>query len=517
MHRTRHSLAVAVLTILAAPAANAQAFRTDNPVVRAMWAEGMERSQVERLAQVLMDSIGPRLSGSPGFASAVDWLLATYSSWGVSARREQYGTWRSWRSGTAHVDLIAPRVRTLDARLLAWSVGTGGRAIEGDVVVLPRVASDAEASAFLQTVRGRFVLASAPEVMCRPDQDLERLARPATVERIRAQRRDAAADWAARLRGFGGQAQLQRRLDESGAAGILTMTWSGGWGVNKIFSTSAERVPAFDVSCEDYGLLYRLASNRQGPRLRVSADAQPGAETPMFNVIAELRGTELPDEYVVLSAHLDSWHAASGATDNGTGTIMMLEAMRILRAAYPNPRRTIVVGHWGGEEQGLNGSNAFLTDHPEVVAGLQAAFNQDNGTWRIEHLQAQGFLHAGGNLARWISQIPAELTESIRLDFPGQQENPGSDHSSFICRGIPGFRLQSHYAEYRQYTWHTNLDTFDKIVLDDLRTNATLVAMLAWAASEDRERVPRERALLTGPGGQPRSWPPCGAVRRTSR
>lgn len=512
--RSRLTAALAVIALFAARSTRAQTFRSDDPVIRAMWSEGMERSQVERLAQVLMDSIGPRLSGTQGFTSAVEWLVATYGSWGVPARREQYGTWRSWRQGPAHVDLIAPRVRTLDARLLAWSAGTQGRAVEGEVVVLPRVADEAEAAAFLRTLRGKFVLISMPEPTCRPTQELERLARPATVERIQARRRELAADWAARTRAFGGAVQLQQRLEDSGAAGLLTLFWSGGWGVNKVMSTAAERVPAFDLSCEDYGLLYRLATNRQGPRIRVTAEAQGGAESPMFNVIAELRGSELPDEYVVLSAHLDSWHSASGATDNGTGTIMMLEAMRILRATYPHPRRTIIVGHWGGEEQGLNGSNAFLTDHPEVVAGLQAAFNQDNGTWRIEHLQAQGFSRAGANLARWISQIPAELTEGIRLDFPGQQENPGSDHSSFICRGIPGFRLQSHYAEYRQYTWHTNLDTFDKVVLDDLMNNATLVAMLAYAASEDRERVPRDRALLIGPGGQPRAWPTCGPVRR---
>jgi Zn-dependent M28 family amino/carboxypeptidase len=237
----------------------------------------------------------------------------------------------------------------------------------------------------------------------------------------------------------------------------------------------------------------------------------------MFNVVAELRGSELPDEYVLLSAHLDSWHGATGATDNGTGTITMLEAMRILKAAYPRPRRTILVGHWGGEEQGTIGSLAFGEDHPEVVRGLQAVFNQDNGTWRFETIEGQGFIGAGPNLARWVSQLPAELSDSLRLQLPGPQANTGSDHTSFVCRSAPAFRLQSPYAEYRQYTWHTNRDTYDKIAFDDLRQNATTAAMLAYAASEDPTRTSRDVAILpAGPGGQARSWPTCGRARRSS-
>ena len=136
---------------------------------------------------------------------------------------------------------------------------------------------------------------------------------------------------------------------------------------------------------------------------------------PAFNVVGRIPGTELPDEYVLLSAHLDSWDGASGATDNGTGTIMMVEAMRILKVAYPNPRRTIVVGHWGGEEQGLIGSTAFAADNQEVIDGLQAGFNQDNGTWRIDYIRMMGFTGAGAHFARWFSAIPTEITDHIEL------------------------------------------------------------------------------------------------------
>ena len=259
--------------------------------------------------------------------------------------------------------------------------------------------------------------------------------------------------------------------------------------------------------------MHRLASRDQGPRIRLDARSQAKGEVPVGNVIGVLPGTELPDEYVLLTAHLDSWDGASGATDNGTGAIMMLEAMRILKETYPNPRRTIMVTHWSSEEQGLIGSGAFAEDHPEVVNGLQAAFNQDNGTWRIDFIRMQGFAEAGGNFGKWFGKIPDEITRHIELDIPGIPERGGSDHMSFICRGVPGFRLQSHYPDYRQYTWHTDLDTFDKVVLDDLRNNATLAAMLAYQASEDPDRVPNTQ--ITMPEGQ--TWPGCGPVPRTTR
>jgi carboxypeptidase Q len=151
-----------------------------------------------------------------------------------------------------------------------------------------------------------------------------------------------------------------------------------------------------------------------------------------------------------------------------------------------------------------------------VIQGLQVAFNQDNGTWRVETLEAQGFLKAGGNLARWVAQLPAEMTDSVKLQVPGPQANTGSDHTSFVCRPVPAFRLQSSYSEYRQYTWHTNRDTYDKVVFDDLKNNATMAAMLAYAASEDQEKTSREVSTLPPlPNGQARPWPKCGKARRS--
>ena len=501
------SLSFAVGTLPAC----AQMFPTDDPVISQIWSLGMENSQVYLLSQALLDPIGPRLTGSPEHSAAIDWILGKYEEWGISARREQYGTWLGWRRGISHIDLIEPRVRSLEGIMLAWSPGTDGP-IEGDAVLLPQVSSRAEYDAWLETIRGKIVLVSFAEPTCRPDEVWERLATPESFTRLQVQREASRAAWNARLNeaGFRRGSEIIGSIEEAGAIGVISSRWSAGWGVNKIFSSSTETIPSFDLSCEDYGLVFRLAENAQGPRLRLEAESEALGEVPAFNVVGEIRGTEKPDEYVVLSAHLDSWDAAAGATDNGTGTITMLEAMRILRQVYPNPKRTIVVGHWGGEELGLVGSGAFAEDHPEVIDGLQAAFNQDNGTWRIEYIRMMGFTGAGEHFTDWFSKIPNEITRHIELDIPGVPERGGSDHMSFVCHGAPGFRLQSHYPMYRQYTWHTNRDTFDKIVFDDLKSNATLTAMLVYLASEDPELLPRDQRVL--PNGE--EWPRCYPPRR---
>ncbi|MDP9349522.1 MAG: M20/M25/M40 family metallo-hydrolase, partial [Gemmatimonadota bacterium] len=295
--------------------------------------------------------------------------------------------------------------------------------------------------------------------------------------------------------------------------------WNRGWGVNFNYARArTERIPTVDLSCEDSGLVFRLAEKGQGPQLRVNVDAQLRGDVPVHNTLAEIRGSRLPDEYVVLSAHFDSWDGASGATDNGTGTATMMEAMRILKQVYPRPRRTILVGHWNGEEQGLNGSRAFVADHPEIVKGVQALFNQDNGTGRIENVSMQGFTRAEGYFSRWFSRLPQELVKEIKVTAPGTPSTGGSDHSAFLCAEVPAFMLGSRSWDYGTYTWHTNRDTYDKVVFDDLRRNATLIAMLAYLAAEEPERVSRERRtdLVNTLTGQAGVWPECQQPARSA-
>lgn len=496
----------------------AQTFAVEDPVLRQIWQEGMENSQLPRLAQALMDSIGPRLTGSPGHKAANDWAVAMYRGWGITARNEQYGTWRGWRRGITHVDLIQPRLRTLEGTLLAWSPGTRGQ-VEGSLVILPDVKDTAEFTAWLPRAKDMFVLISFPQPTCRPDSHWEQNGTEESVRRMKEAREAGLTAWNARVRATGLTTnELPARLEEAGARAVVASNWSNGWGVNKIFQARTQRVPTVDLSCEDYGLLFRLTENHQNPMIRVEAESEFLGEVPTYNTIAEIPGGAMPREYVMLSAHYDSWDASSGATDNGTGSVTMMEATRILKTVYPNPKRTILVGHWSGEEQGLNGSRAFVADHPEIVQGLQALFNQDNGTGRVVNVSAQGLVDAGGPLGRWFARLPNEITRHIRLDFPGMPGGGGSDYASFICAGAPGFSLSSTGFDYGMYTWHTNRDTFDKLVFDDLKNNATLTAMLVYLASEDPERVPRERRELfpvSPNSGQPGSWPQCREAQRS--
>ena len=521
----RRTFIAMLLLVGAAAPANAQVFHVppsgfavENPVLRRLWSLGMDSSQAPALAQALLDSIGPRLTGSPGMEAAQAWLLQTYAGWHVTARQERYGTWRAWRRGISHLDLVAPRVRSLEGQMLAWSAGTpGGEPVRAPVIILPDLPDSAAFVAWLPQARGKFVLASFPQPTCRPDDSWQHWALPATTDSITARRAAALRAWTARIAHTGyefryGQHSLLRRLAQAGAAGLLTNEWSRGWGTDRIFGVEEVGAPVVDVACEDYGLLFRLAEHGQGPVVVLQAQAETGGEVPVFNVVAELRGTELPSEYVVLSAHLDSWDGGSGALDNGTGTIMMLEAMRILALAYPHPRRTILVGHWSGEEQGLEGSRAFVADHPQIVDSLQAAFNQDDGTGRIAFMDASGFTQAAGNLARYLVNLPGELTRDIKFTFPGPA-SPPADQASFTGCGAPAFVLSGLDWDYFQYTWHTSRDTYDKISFDDLERNATLVAMLAYLAAEDPQFMPRERRTIVQlrPDGTPHPWltPAC--------
>ena len=503
--------------------AAAQSFPSDNPVIRAIWAEGVERSQVYELGQVMMDSIGPRLTGSPAMSGANDWALAKYAEWGIEAYTEQYGTWRGWERGINHIDLIAPRVRTLEGMAAAWSPATDGP-VEAEVVILADAGSPGAFEASLSEMRGKFVLVSRPEPSCRAPDNLEQFARPETTARMAAERERAIAEWDARVGNTGFDARaLPEALNAADPAGIIRSQWSEGWGVNKIFGTRTQRAPVLDLSCEAYGLLYRLAENDQGPVLRVDAQARFLGEVPVSNAFAVIPGSAEPEEYVILGGHYDSWDGSDGALDNGTGAVAIMEAMRILKHAVPNPRRTIIGALWNGEEQGLNGSRAFVEDHPEILERTHTVFNVDHGNGPVTFIPMQGFAAAAGRFGEWLAKIPSELSNLVTLEVPGMPEAGGTDHASFLCAGVPAFsfhvgagRSAMNIADNRWdtsiYTWHTNRDSFDKIVFEDLRDDAVMTAMFAYLAATDPTPMPRDKRAM--PDGS--AWPDCRPPARSS-
>jgi len=472
--------------------------------------EAQENSQLESLAQELLDGIGPRLVGTPQMKNAHDWAVSKYQQWGIEARNEPFGTWRGWERGLSHMDMLEPRVQSLRGTQLAWSPSTSKKGVTAEVITLPKVAHPEEFKAWLPNVKGKIVLISRMEPTGRPDYNWEKYATKESFEKMKIERDSLYNNWSENMENTGYNSRsIIEVLENAGAVGLISSYWSRGFGTNKIFSARTKKIPTVSLELEDYTLVYRLAARGQKPVVNITALSKELGEVPTFNTIGEIRGSEKPEEYVLLSAHFDSWDGGTGATDNGTGSLVMMETMRVLKKMYPNPKRTIIVGHWGSEEQGLNGSRAFVEDHPEIVANIQAVFNQDNGTGRVVNLSGQGFLHSYEYLGRWLHSVPNEVSKHIQTNFPGTPGGGGSDYASFVAAGAPAFNLSSLDWSYRDYTWHTNRDTYDKLIFDDIRNNVILTAVLTYMASEDPERSSREKSVLpvSKRTGKQMTWP----------
>jgi hypothetical protein len=489
--------------------------QAQDQVINDIIKEARENSQLKAIGHELMDGIGPRLVGSPQMQQAHDWAVEKYKGWGIEARNEKWGEWRGWERGITHIDMVAPWTRSLAGTQLAWSPSSPKGGAAGEVVMIPMLEDAAAFKKWLPSVKGKYVMISAPQITGRPDYNWEEFATPESFAKMKADRSAMNDAWSERLRNTGeGRRELPVVLEEAGALGIITSYWSQGFGANKIFSASTKKVPTVDISLEDYGLLFRLVESGKKPMINLNAQSKETGVVPTFNTIAEIKGTEKPDEYVMLSAHFDSWDGGTGATDNGTGTIMMMEVMRVLKEIYPNPKRTIIVGHWGSEEQGLNGSRAFVEDHPEMMDKIQALFNQDNGTGRVASVSGQGFVDSYEYLGRWMNKVPRDITKDIETTFPGNPGGGGSDYASFVAAGVPAFSLSSLNWSYFNYTWHTNLDTYDKIVFDDVQNNVIMAAIMVYMASEEPEQVNREIRIPLDRIGNPTAWP---AVRSPTR
>ena len=491
--------------------ASTSLFAQDQKIINNIVKEVNENSQLEKLAHELLDVVGPRLVGSPQMKQANDWAVKKYSDWGISAKNEKWGEWAGWERGVTHIDLISPRVRTLEGTQLAWSPSTNGKNINAEAIILPKITDSSSFQKWLPSVKGKIVLISMNQLSGRPEKNWEEFATKDLFEKYKKEKAEATKAWAAGLAKTGyTNKTLPVALENAGAVAVVINNWSQGFGVDKIFGANTTKVPTLDLSVEDYGLVYRLALNGNKPMLKIESESKKLGIVPTFNTIAELKGKQKPNEYVMLSAHFDSWDGASGATDNGSGTILMMEAMRILKKFYPNPKRTILVGHWGSEEQGLNGSRAFVEDHPEIVNNLQALFNQDNGTGRVVNIGGQGFAKSKDYITRWLAAVPDTIKNQIKTSFPGMPGAGGSDFASFVAAGALGYSLSSTSWDYGTYTWHTNRDSYDKLVFDEIRSNVILAAIMVYMACEDPEKTSNEKATalpVNERTGKPATWP----------
>ncbi|OJU75852.1 MAG: peptidase M28 [Bacteroidetes bacterium 47-18] len=490
-------------------------------VIRNIQQEAHRHSQLELLGQELVDDIGPRLIGSPAYRASQDWVIRTYNGWGIEAWNENYGQWQSWERGKTVVEMTYPRYSQLRGIQLAWSPATPkGKPVSAEVITLPAGLDSLGFRRWLPSVKGRIVLISRPELSGRPAETWEKNALGAHYSQFTTRRDSLQQTWNTYMKNIGyTAATLPKAVEAAGAVAVLSSYWSGGWGASRIFAARTERIPNIDIALEDYNMLYRMAERGQKPKVSVQATSGSQGLQPVANTIGLIKGREKPEEYIMLSAHLDSWDGGTGATDNGTGTILMMEVMRILKKHYPNPRRSVIVGHWGGEEQGLNGSRAYIEDHPEMRDKISVLFNQDNGTGRISRISGNGFLDAYDYFGRWLQYVPDLNKKELSLTFPGEPGKGGSDYASFLPYDIPAFFLLGNSWDYGTYTWHTQLDTYDKIVFEDMRMNAETIAILVYLACEEPEMFSRRKAELPVDlkSGKRTEWPKAQDANRHGR
>lgn len=505
-----------LLTIYA-PLLQAQ---VDTNILNAFQKEAQDQSTIRLLGMELIDGIGPRLTGTPQFQQANDWLVKTYSRWHITAENETYGKWKGWERGTSSGKMIYPRFQTLEVRQLAWSPASPKeRPIEAEVIALPNLSDSISFQRWLPSVKGKVVLISQPRFSGRPEESWKANALEGDYQTYLKDIKQEDSLWQAQLKAMAiTEKSVQKQLEKAGAVALLSSSWSGGWGSSRIFGTKTEQIPHFDLILEDYQLLMRFLSRGITPRVQLQAESKHLGEVAVQNTIARIESPSNPEEYVMLSAHLDSWDPATGATDNGTGTLLMMEVMRLLKKHYPNPKRTIMVGHWGGEEQGLLGSRSFVADHQDLMPKISVLFNQDNGTGRISWINGLGFLDAYDYFDRWMKYLPAENREAIKTHFPGSAGRPNSDYAAFLPYDVPSFFLISEGWDYGTYTWHNNYDSYDKIVWSELERNAVTIATFVYLACEEPEMFSRKKAQLplNIKTGKRQEWPKAKPVERNS-
>ena len=519
-HRAAAALLAAGIAIAAAPALRAQApaDRVDAALLARIRVEALERSRVMETLSWLTDVHGPRLTGSPAARRAGDWAARTLAGWGASgARLEPWGPFgRGWSSEGFALAVVAPHPYPVIAYPGAWTPGTAG-AVRAEAVVA-QLDSEPDLARYRGRLRGRFVLVGAPrevppsyapQATRYSDAQLDSLAAlPAPVPRPQLTAAERFARLPAELqREIAFAPRRDRRLAEEGAAAVLVQGRGSG-GTVFVASEGGSRepgagplLPTVVVAAEHYGRIARTVARGVPVTLELRADNRfHDADPNSFNVVAELPGSDpaLRDEVVLLGAHLDSWHAGTGATDNAAGVAVMMEAVRVLRAARVPLRRTVRVALWTGEEQGLLGSRAYVQRHLGGQGGapptreharLAAYFNLDNGTGKIRGIYQQGNAAVGPIFEAWMAPFRDGGMRTRTL-----ANTTGTDHLSFDAVGLPAFQFIQDPVEYGTRSHHSNADVYERAQGDDLRWNAMVMATFAMQAANRAERLPRKPA-----------------------
>ncbi len=454
----------------------------------ALIAEAVERSEVMDNLGYLADVIGPRLSTSPAIRRANEWTAERFTSYGLTASLEGYDYGVPWQRGPISVRITAPFDRPVTAHSWGWTVGTDGKTRKGPVVQVDLSTADSLAR-YRDRVRGAWVLPKPSNPVLNPDGPEPTAEDSARIAAIMAPRAALTADTSA-------AAVLQRRqfqidlpylLKEAGALG--TLVDGGKEHALMTMSGSPNRVaplPNAVISHEDYTLLERLIRRGVTPRIEGRIENKLGkSRVQQWNTVAEIKGTELPGQVVILGAHLDSWDLGTGVTDNGAGSMVVLEAARVIARSGLKPRRTIRFILFTGEEQGLLGARAYAAAHAGQADSIQAVLVLDNGTGRVvgQALQGRADLEATWRaLLAPVAHLGAsEIRDAVKT---------GTDHLAFAPYGVPSFNFDQDPRGYF-HTHHSQSDTYDKAVGDDLVQASAVMAVTAFELANLGELLPR--------------------------
>jgi hypothetical protein len=541
---------------VAASSAPAKVYSAPKAVIDKIRDEGMNHSQVTQTLSYLTDVIGGRLTNSPSMKRANEWTRDTMAKWGMqNAKLEPWGPFgRGWSLKSFSAQVTEPTVFPVIAYPKAWSPSTKG-AVTADVVHV-EINSEEDFAKFKGQLRGKIVLVSKtrelkPEfeglgVRYKDDELAKMAAAPdpssLPAPTAPAQNQQQSPEQQERARQFGLAQRLPGFVFDEGAAVMVDNSRVGSGGT--LFVSSATAIPApapagqagptagpgggaanrgrnaawnkdnesrmlpqMTMATEDYNRLVRMIQNGAKPRMTVDIQTQYYDEDLMgYNTVAEIPGTDptLKDEIVMLGGHLDSWHSSTGATDNAAGCAVAMEAARILITSGLKPRRTIRVALWSGEEQGLNGSRAYVTQQfgerkpatngqpGELVKTanydkLSAYYNLDNGTGRIRGVYMQGNSAVRPYFEAWLAPFADMDAKTLTLSNTG-----GTDHLSFDRIGLPGFQFIQDEIEYDTRTHHSNQDNYDRIQAADMKQAATIMAAFVYQTAMMDEKLPRK-------------------------
>ena len=506
-------------TLLVSLSAQAQE-KVDEAAIDKIKAEGLQRSQVMETASWLTDVFGARLTGSPSIKAAGEWAAKKLTEWGmVNAKLEPWGYFgRGWTNDRLSLHVIAPTPWPVIAYAAAWTPGTNG-AVTGEVV---RVEADSapDLAKYRGKLKNAFVmLVPKRELNPRFTADAERYTE-AGLDSLEVPPAARAGGAGRGGRGGGGgrggagaPSFTQVRADFLATEGVaaIIQPGSGNSAHGTVFTGGAgsrdpknpTRTLTLILAPEHYNRIARIVEKGQPVRMEANVkNTFYDQDLNAFNIVAEIPGSDpkLKEELVMLGAHFDSWHAGTGATDNAAGSAVMMEALRILKATGLPLKRTVRIALWTGEENGLLGSRAYVRNtfgNPADTTGqapvkpaydkFSGYFNVDNGTGKIRGVYLQGNTEVGPIFTEWMKPFNSMGTNTVTIRNTG-----GTDHGSFDAVGLPGWQFIQDEVEYGSRTHHSNMDVFDRLVAEDMKHNATVVAAFVYLAANRDAKLPRK-------------------------